>query len=73
MIQDHLKTSLEGTGNDKPATELYEVKNSNDIQCYAIDPQDEKKVVWKLDCVLMPLLALIYFFQCQSNYLSAFQ
>lgn len=43
---------------------------------YAIDPDEEKQVVRKLDRVIMPLMALVYFFQYldkQSiNYASVF-
>ena len=43
---------------------------------YAIDPDEEKAVVKKLDRVIMPLMALVYFFQYldkQSiNYASVF-
>lgn len=36
-------------------------------QLYTIDPEEEKKVVRKLDCVIMPLMAVVYFFQCESK------
>ena len=32
---------------------------------YHIDPEEEKRVLRKLDCVILPLMALIYFFQCE--------
>lgn len=31
---------------------------------YLIDPEDEKRVLSKLDRVILPLMALVYFFQC---------
>lgn len=34
-------------------------------QVYTIEPEEERKVVRKLDCVIMPLMALVYFFQCK--------
>lgn len=43
---------------------------------YAIDPDEEKQVIKKLDRIIMPLMALVYFFQYldkQSiNYASVF-
>lgn len=43
---------------------------------YAIDPSEEKQVVKKLDRVIMPLMALVYFFQYLDkqciNYASVF-
>jgi hypothetical protein len=38
-------------------------ETNNDI---AIDPEAERKVVRKLDRVIMPLMAIVYFFQCSS-------
>lgn len=31
-----------------------------------IDPAEEKAVVRKLDRVILPIMAVVYFFQCQS-------
>lgn len=30
-----------------------------------IDPAEEKRVLAKLDRVILPLMALVYFFQCK--------
>ena len=35
------------------------------VVTYHIDPKDEKVVVRKLDRVILPLMALVYFFQCK--------
>lgn len=32
-----------------------------------IDPEEEKKLVRKLDRYIMPLMAVVYFFQCKSH------
>jgi sugar phosphate permease len=58
---------------DEPLKEFIE-----DVQAihYAIDPDEERQVVKKLDRIIMPLMALVYFFQYldkQSiNYASVF-
>lgn len=44
-----------------------EVEAVNNDHTYHIDPEDEEKVVRKLDCVIMPLMALVYFFQCRFD------
>lgn len=36
---------------------------------YQIDPEEEKLVRRKLDRVILPLMALIYFFQCKCSIL----
>lgn len=46
--------------------EVASEKGDNDlVVAYQIDPADEKAVVRKLDRVILPLMALVYFFQCQ--------
>jgi hypothetical protein len=35
------------------------------IVTYHIDPKDERAVLRKLDRVILPLMALVYFFQCR--------
>lgn len=47
-----------------PAAE--EIERENNARFYSIDPAEEKKVVRKLDMVIMPLMVLVYFFQCKS-------
>lgn len=32
---------------------------------YHIEPEEEKRVIRKLDRVILPLMALIFFFQCK--------
>ncbi|KEF55277.1 uncharacterized protein A1O9_08931 [Exophiala aquamarina CBS 119918] len=34
---------------------------------YVVDREEEKKVVRKLDRVILPLMAFVYFFQCKSD------
>jgi ACS family allantoate permease-like MFS transporter len=47
--------------------EIASQKGDNDlVVAYQIDRADEKAVVRKLDRVILPLMALIYFFQCES-------
>lgn len=52
---------------DPGAAELETVNND---QVYNIDPEEERQVVRRLDCVIMPLMALVYFFQCKFSRLS---
>lgn len=42
---------------EKPGDEL--------AVAYHIEPEEEKRVLRKLDRVILPLMALIYFFQCK--------
>lgn len=51
-----------------PAAE--EIERENNARFYTIDPDEERKVVRKLDMVIMPLMVLVYFFQCRSFPLS---
>jgi ACS family allantoate permease-like MFS transporter len=37
------------------------------VVSYHIAPEDEKAVLRKLDRVILPLMALVYFFQCESS------
>lgn len=39
----------------------------NRPQIFSIDPDEERKVVRKLDAVIMPLMAVVYFFQCKKS------
>lgn len=32
-----------------------------------VDPEEEKALVKKLDRVIMPIMAFVYFFQCMSS------
>ncbi|KAB8210750.1 major facilitator superfamily domain-containing protein [Aspergillus parasiticus] len=57
MAQNHSESGI-----DKPV-DFHELETVHDTQSYVIDPDEERKVVWKLDCVIMPLMALVYFFQ----------
>jgi hypothetical protein len=34
---------------------------------YLIDPEEEKRVIWKIDRAIMPLMFAIFFFQCQFS------
>jgi hypothetical protein len=36
-----------------------------DAPVYVVDKLEEKKVVRKLDRVILPLMAFVYFFQCE--------
>ena len=57
-----------------PASAL-EVENASPVKSeenelavtYVIDPVEEKKVLRKLDRVILPLMALVYFFQCKRR------
>ena len=44
-------------------------KTRTEAPPYAIDPIDEKRVVRKLDRVILPLMAFVYFFQCYYTHL----
>lgn len=52
-----------------PHTEELEIsKNIQDethVIFHQIDPEEERKVVRKLDRVILPLMAFVYFFQCK--------
>lgn len=64
--------AINSSPNDHPGklTELQEppfsqVEAVENDQVYTIEPEEEKQVVRKLDCVIMPLMAVVYFFQCK--------
>lgn len=48
---------MEEVAAEKPADEL--------AVAYVVDPEEEKQVLKKLDRVILPLMALVYFFQCK--------
>lgn len=53
-----------------------EIEQRNNARYYSIDPAEERRVVRKLDMVIMPLMVLVYFFQCKpasSTFLPAFR
>lgn len=56
--QDPMATvNMEEVATPKPSDELAVV--------YVVDPEEEKQVLKKLDRVILPLMALVYFFQCE--------
>lgn len=65
MAQDRSEAGLDNDHCDPIGAKVDELVP--DTQFYDIDPKEESKVVWKLDCVIMPLMALVYFFQCQPD------
>lgn len=52
---------------DPQEPKLSQVEAVEHGQVYNIDPAEERTVVRKLDCVIMPLMAVVYFFQCESR------
>ncbi|KAH7367823.1 major facilitator superfamily domain-containing protein [Plectosphaerella cucumerina] len=56
--EDHSGKMLET--QEPPVSQVEAVDHD---QLYTIDPEEERKVVRKLDCVIMPLMAVVYFFQ----------
>lgn len=43
-----------------------ELEDPEANQLAPIDPNEERKAVRKLDYVIMPLMALVYFLQCEN-------
>jgi hypothetical protein len=39
-------------------------EDATHVEYEPIDPEEEKKLVQKLDMVIMPMMAFVYFFQC---------
>lgn len=72
MIEDEKHAVQAGDHADDPKADL----SGPMAVHYAIDPSEEKQVVKKLDRVIMPLMALVYFFQYLDkqciNYASVF-
>lgn len=44
-----------------------EVEASHNARHYSIDPAEERRVVRKLDMVIMPMMAVVYLFQCECS------
>lgn len=65
MARNHANTGLENPVEEKVDSELCQLEAADDTQFYNVDPEIERKVVRKLDCVILPLMVLVYFFQCQ--------
>lgn len=64
-------TAFEDAAVEKPRSEAIEQpekfdNQNNEVAVFEdIDPEEERKLVRKLDRVIMPLMALVYFFQCE--------
>jgi hypothetical protein len=64
-------TTFEDAAAEKPRSEAIEQpekfdNQNNEVAVFEdIDPEEERKLVRKLDRVIMPLMALVYFFQCE--------
>ncbi|GKZ87448.1 hypothetical protein AnigIFM59636_003873 [Aspergillus niger] len=65
MAPDHSNLGQEEADNEKIDSDLRQLEAVHDTHFYNIDHEIEKKVVRKLDCVILPLMVLVYFFQCQ--------
>lgn len=64
----HIPSNMDKV-NDYPTDvkEIEETKvlsTNQDVAYQPIDPEEERKVVRKLDMVILPLMAFVYFFQC---------
>lgn len=61
---------------ERPTSEAIESpekfdNQNNEIAIFnEIDPAEEKALVRKLDRVIMPLMAAVYFFQCELVFIS---
>lgn len=65
MARNRANPGPEKPVDDKVESELRQLEAADDTQFYNVDPEIERKVVRKLDCVILPLMVLVYFFQCQ--------
>lgn len=65
MARNRANPGPEKPVDDKVESELHQLEAADDTQFYNVDPEIERKVVRKLDCVILPLMVLVYFFQCQ--------
>nr|XP_001398642.2 pantothenate transporter [Aspergillus niger CBS 513.88] len=63
MAPDHSNLGQEEADNEKIDSDLRQLEAVHDTHFYNIDHEIEKKVVRKLDCVILPLMVLVYFFQ----------
>lgn len=65
------KPHTEGVSQAEPTTVTYGNPESED-DCRAvfeeIDKEEERKIVKKIDMVVMPILAIVYLFQCMMLY-----
>lgn len=57
-----------------PQRETSTVEDVDQAKCvnpavdYKFSAEEEKQVLRKIDRVILPLMALVYFFQCESQY-----
>ncbi|PYH37763.1 MFS general substrate transporter [Aspergillus neoniger CBS 115656] len=63
MARNRANPGPEKPVDDKVESELCQLEAADDTQFYNVDPEIERKVVRKLDCVILPLMVLVYFFQ----------
>ncbi|GLB22472.1 hypothetical protein AtubIFM61612_003039 [Aspergillus tubingensis] len=63
MARNRANPGPEKPVDDKVESELRQLEAADDTQFYNVDPEIERKVVRKLDCVILPLMVLVYFFQ----------
>ncbi|GAA83226.1 major facilitator superfamily transporter [Aspergillus luchuensis IFO 4308] len=63
MARNRANPGPEKPVDDKVESELHQLEAADDTQFYNVDPEIERKVVRKLDCVILPLMVLVYFFQ----------
>ncbi|PWY74128.1 MFS general substrate transporter [Aspergillus eucalypticola CBS 122712] len=63
MARNRANPGPEKPVDDKVESELHQLETADDTQFYNVDPEIERKVVRKLDCVILPLMVLVYFFQ----------
>jgi hypothetical protein len=60
-------TSGSTTATDIAQHEKPDDQNEIAFVFQEIDPEEERRLVRKLDRYIMPLMAVVYFFQCKSQ------
>ena len=56
-----MASNLEKSG--LPPAEITALEGSAE---YYIDPQEDRRVLWKIDRVVMPIMMVVLFFQCKT-------
>lgn len=61
------KPHIEGVAQAETTTVTYDTAESEDnprVVFQEIDKEEERKIVKKIDMVVMPIMAIVYLFQC---------
>lgn len=59
-----MAVDTEKIATEAPVQQPSTVEDEVEVEYY-IDPVEERKVLWKIDRTIMPILFITFFFQCK--------